>query len=85
MAKFYITTPIYYVNDEPHIGTVYTTIAGDVLARWHRMKGDEGEFGGHHTQLLDRQINIIIKSFMMVQHRDRYGVPGISEIMSDWS
>jgi methionyl-tRNA synthetase len=41
MAKFYITTPIYYVNAEPHIGTAYTTIAGDVLARYHRMKGDE--------------------------------------------
>ena len=36
---FYITTPIYYVNDVPHIGHAYTTIACDVLARWHRMKG----------------------------------------------
>lgn len=39
--KFYITTPIYYVSAEPHVGTAYTTIAGDVLARWHRMKNDE--------------------------------------------
>ncbi|HIE64238.1 MAG: methionine--tRNA ligase [Nitrospira sp.] len=38
---FYITTPIYYVNDAPHIGHAYTTIAADVLARYHRMKGDE--------------------------------------------
>ncbi|MFQ5579422.1 MAG: methionine--tRNA ligase [Nitrospiria bacterium] len=37
---FYITTPIYYVNDAPHIGHAYTTIAADVLARYHRMKGD---------------------------------------------
>ncbi len=39
--KFYITTPIYYVNDVPHIGHTYTTIAADVLARYHRMIGDK--------------------------------------------
>ena len=39
MKKFYITTPIYYVNDRPHIGHAYTTIAADVLARWKRMEG----------------------------------------------
>lgn len=38
--KFYITTPIYYVNAKPHIGHTYTTIAADVLARFHRIKGD---------------------------------------------
>ncbi len=42
--KFYITTPIYYVNDKPHIGHAYTTIAADVLARYHRQKGDEVYF-----------------------------------------
>lgn len=36
---FYITTPIYYVNDVPHIGHAYTTIACDVLARWHKSGG----------------------------------------------
>lgn len=41
MNKFYITTPIYYVNDKPHIGHAYTTIAADVLARYHRLAGDE--------------------------------------------
>ncbi|MFA4871855.1 MAG: methionine--tRNA ligase [Patescibacteria group bacterium] len=41
MPKFYITTPIYYVNDVPHIGHAYTTIAADVLARYHRLTGDE--------------------------------------------
>lgn len=41
MRKFYITTPIYYVNDKPHIGHAYTTIAADVLARYYRQKGDE--------------------------------------------
>ncbi len=38
--KFYITTPIYYVNDVPHIGHAYTTIAADTLARYHRLRGD---------------------------------------------
>lgn len=38
--RFYITTPIYYVTARPHIGTSYTTIAADVLARFHRLKGD---------------------------------------------
>jgi len=39
--KFYITTPVYYANAAPHIGSAYTTIAADVLARWHRMGGEE--------------------------------------------
>ncbi|MGH7261673.1 MAG: class I tRNA ligase family protein, partial [Nitrospiraceae bacterium] len=40
MSKtFYITTPIYYVNDVPHIGHAYTTIAADVLARYSRLTG----------------------------------------------
>lgn len=38
--KFYITTPIYYVNDKPHIGHAYTTILADVLARYHRLLGE---------------------------------------------
>ncbi len=38
--SFYLTTPIYYVNDAPHIGHAYTTVAGDVLTRWHRQRGD---------------------------------------------
>lgn len=38
---FYITTPIYYVNDVPHIGHAYTTVAADVLARYNRLKGRE--------------------------------------------
>lgn len=42
--KFYITTPIYYVNAKPHIGSAYTTIAADVLARWHHRRGDDTYF-----------------------------------------
>lgn len=39
--KFYLTTPVYYVNDQPHLGHAYTTVAADVLARWHRLKNEE--------------------------------------------
>ncbi len=39
--KFYLTTPAYYINDVPHIGHAYTTIVADVLARYHRLKGEE--------------------------------------------
>ena len=41
MARVYLTTPIYYVNAEPHLGHTYTTIVADTLARWHRQRGDE--------------------------------------------
>jgi methionyl-tRNA synthetase len=44
MKKFYVTTPIYYVNDEPHIGHAYTTILADVLARYHRLFGEDSFF-----------------------------------------
>ena len=37
--SFYITTPIYYVNDVPHIGHAYTTVAADILARYKRLEG----------------------------------------------
>jgi len=39
--SFYITTPIYYPSDVPHIGHGYTTVAADALARWHRQAGDD--------------------------------------------
>ena len=37
---FYVTTPIYYVTAAPSIGSAYTTVAGDVLTRWHRQRGE---------------------------------------------
>ena len=40
-SRFYVTTPIYYVNADPHIGHAYTSFAADVLARYHRLRGDE--------------------------------------------
>ncbi|MGH9283597.1 MAG: class I tRNA ligase family protein, partial [Acidimicrobiales bacterium] len=41
MGRFYATTPIYYVNDAPHIGHAYSTVNADALSRWHRLAGDE--------------------------------------------
>jgi methionyl-tRNA synthetase len=43
-TPLYLTTPIYYLNDRPHIGHAYTTIAGDVLARMHRLFGGEAYY-----------------------------------------
>jgi methionyl-tRNA synthetase len=44
MAHYYITTPIYYVNDAPHVGHAYCTVNADAMARWHRLIGDETKF-----------------------------------------
>ena len=44
VPPFYVTTPIYYVNDVPHIGHAYTTVTADALARWHRLNGDPTYF-----------------------------------------
>ncbi len=38
---FYVTTPIYYVNSAPHIGSAYTTIAADIIARWNKLQGKD--------------------------------------------
>jgi len=56
-SKFYITTPIYYVNARPHIGHAYTTIACDAIARRHRMLGDDTLFltgTDEHGQKIER-------------------------------
>jgi methionyl-tRNA synthetase len=44
MGRFYLTTPIYYANDAPHVGSAYTTVNADAIARWHRLVGDEVKF-----------------------------------------
>ena len=44
IKKFYVTTPIYYPNDIPHIGHAYTTVAADVLARWYKLKEENVRF-----------------------------------------
>jgi methionyl-tRNA synthetase len=57
METFYVTTPIYYVNDVPHIGHAYTTLAADALARWHKLKGDDVYFltgTDEHGQKMDQ-------------------------------
>ena len=41
VPRYYITTPIYYVKDAPHVGHAYTTVNADALARWHRLIGDD--------------------------------------------
>ena len=41
MKKFFITTPIYYINDVPHIGHTCTTVVADIVARWHRQLEEE--------------------------------------------
>lgn len=44
MSRFYITTPIYYVNDKPHLGTAYCTLTADMLNRYHQLFGEECYF-----------------------------------------
>ena len=44
MPRFYVTTPIFYMNGKPHIGHTYAVTIADVLARWHRLKGDDTFF-----------------------------------------
>jgi len=54
---FYVTTPIYYVNDLPHIGHTYTTVVADALARFHRLAGDDVYFltgTDEHGQKIER-------------------------------
>lgn len=57
---FYVTTPIYYVNDVPHIGHAYTTLAADVLARYKRLKGYDVFFltgTDEHGQKVEKAAN----------------------------
>jgi methionyl-tRNA synthetase len=59
-SAFYVTTPIYYVNDVPHIGHAYTTLAADVLARYKRIRGYEVFFltgSDEHGQKVEKAAN----------------------------
>lgn len=56
MSEFYVTTPIYYVNDLPHIGHIYTTVVADTIARYRRLKGDTVYFS---TGTDEHGINIL--------------------------
>lgn len=58
MGRFYVTTPIYYVNDVPHLGNAYTTIVADTLRRFHGVVGDETFMltgTDEHGQKIERQ------------------------------
>ncbi|GAC1351347.1 MAG: methionine--tRNA ligase [Polyangiales bacterium] len=57
MKRFYVTTPIYYLNDVPHLGHAYTTIVADTFARYHRMRGHDTRFltgTDEHGQKIER-------------------------------
>src|SRR5437879_13848864 len=57
MPKFYLTTPIYYVNARPHVGHTYTTIVADTIARYKRMRGCDVVFltgTDEHGQKVER-------------------------------
>ncbi len=72
--KFFITTPIYYVNDVPHIGHAYTTVAADILARYNRLKGNEVFFltgTDEHGQKVEKAANE--KGMTPKEHADTMG------------
>ena len=57
MSRFFITTPIYYINAEPHLGHAYSTMVADAVARAHRLLGDETFFltgTDEHGQKVER-------------------------------
>ncbi len=56
-GKFYITTPVYYVNDKPHIGHAYTTIVADVLARWREGLGESVIFSTGVDENAQKTVN----------------------------
>ena len=71
--SFYVTTPIYYVNDAPHIGHAYTTILADVLTRYHKLFGDETYFltgTDEHGQKVEASANA--RGVKPIEHCDEY-------------
>ena len=61
MEKFYITTPIYYVNGVPHIGHAYTTIVADVLARWRSGQGEDVIFSAGVDENAQKTVDAALK------------------------
>jgi methionyl-tRNA synthetase len=87
MAKFYITTPIYYINAEPHLGHAYTTMVADAIARSRRLKGDDVFFltgTDEHGQKVERaakKAGLDTKVFadrIAAKYRELFGVLNIS-------
>lgn len=82
IAKFYITTPIYYVNGKPHLGHAYTSVVADVIARWHRLRGDNVFFLGG----TDEHGEKIIEAAAKAKKTPQEFVDGIVETFhSAWS
>lgn len=86
-AAYYITTPIYYVNDQPHLGSAYTSTACDVLARYHRLLGRKVRFltgtdeHGQKVEKSARAAGVPPKEFVdrvSSQFRDLSSVMGLS-------
>ncbi|MCS6885701.1 MAG: methionine--tRNA ligase [Acidobacteriota bacterium] len=72
MGKFYVTTPIYYVNSRPHLGHAYTTMVADLVARYRRQRGDEVFFltgTDEHGQNIERAASA--SSLPVREHVDR--------------
>ena len=67
MDKFYITTPIYYVNDKPHIGHAYTTIVADVLARWRASQGMDVAFSTGVDENAQKTVDAAKKNGMEIR------------------
>ena len=74
--QFYVTTPIYYVNDVPHVGHAYTTLAADTLSRWHRLLGHDSYFltgtDEHGLKIEQAARNSGVSP---QEHADRYSKP----------
>ncbi len=73
MTRFYVTTPIYYVNDAPHIGHAYATVNTDAMARWHRLLGDDVFFlTGTDEHGLKVQRAAEANGLTPIEHADRF-------------
>ena len=74
--QFYVTTPIYYVNDIPHVGHAYTTLAADTLARWNKLCGAEAYFlTGTDEHGLKIEQAARSTGVSPQEHADRYSKP----------
>ncbi|MEC7987627.1 MAG: methionine--tRNA ligase [Myxococcota bacterium] len=75
-SPYFVTTPLYYVNDRPHIGHAYTTLAADVLARWNRLLGKNVFFATgtdeHGQKVLDAAK---LRNLLPKEHADNMVVP----------
>ncbi len=74
--QFYVTTPIYYVNDIPHVGHAYTTLAADTLSRWHSLCGADTYFlTGTDEHGLKIEQAARAKGVSPQEHADRFSKP----------